>query len=152
MSPSAPERGSISLLTIGMALALLLVGYGIVASSAIHLQRVATQALTEDLAVRAAAAVDETTYLAAGGGMPIVSAEVAQEALAAHLVALGDDIPPDFHIVMLHTDANGVQVRAASTATPPFLPEFLWPVELKAHAAATFVATGATVERDAKGG
>lgn len=137
------EDGSITLITIGMVLALLLVGYGITAASMIHLQRVHTQALTEDLAGRAAAAVDEAAYLEAGGGRPVVPAAVAKAAIEEHLQTLGGDVPPEFHLVEIHTDPDGVLVRAGSIATPVFLPERLWPVSLAARAEVAFVAGGA---------
>lgn len=133
------EDGSITLLTIGMVLALLLVGYGIAAASMLHLQRVNTQALTEDLAGRAAAAIDEAAYLAAGGGKPVVPQPVAEAAIVNHLAILGSDVPPDFHLVEITTDADGISVRAQSIGTPVFLPEKLWPVLLSAHAEVAFV-------------
>lgn len=137
------EDGSITLLTIGIALALLLIGYGITAASMVHLQRVNTQALTEDLAGRAAAAVDEAAYLAAGGGQPVVPGPVAEAAISAHLQTLGSDVPAGFHLIEIHTSATGVSVRAASIATPVFLPERLWQVALPARATVAFVAGGA---------
>lgn len=130
------ESGRITLLAIGILAVVLLLGYSVIAASSVHLERKGLQTLAESLAVRAASAVSVQGYLARGPGGPYLSEQAAREAIDEHLARMGTALPDSFAVLDVSVGEERVSVSTRSVATPPFLPDYLWPVELRSQASA----------------
>ncbi|MDO5700892.1 MAG: hypothetical protein Q4P36_05400 [Bowdeniella nasicola] len=132
------EDGRITLLTIGLLGAILMIGYAVIAASAIHLERKHLQDLSETLAVRASSAVDERSYLeaqlraapTAPEAFPVNDEATMHAALDAHLARLEGRLPDDLQVVEVARRGSRVSVQLSATARPPLLPDWLWPVRI----------------------
>ncbi|WP_250505345.1 pilus assembly protein TadG-related protein [Bowdeniella massiliensis] len=134
----AEESGRITLMAIGMVVAVLLIGYAVVAASFVHLERKSLQSIAESAAVRAASAVNVEGYVARGPGAPYLGADSAQLAIDEYVRRLGQSAPEGLVVTNVDVGGGDVRVTIEARATPPFLPDRLFSVDLKAHASAEF--------------
>lgn len=126
--PGAPDRGNITLLSLGFAILAVLVILVGAAATGVHLAHTRLCDAADELALQAADAMDVGLYYSGGAPVPTddaglaVSVPRARAAVAAAISAVSSrhDLEGVEVMSVVSTDGNSVTVTIGVTVRPPF--------------------------------